>query len=350
MDEDGVVNEPSPGVGPGGPWRGRVKLAGQLVGFAVGLGLLVWALSRALSPENRDQLERLGSASALEVGVLFGLSAATLALNGVIFWATLAPARRLGFVDVQATNAIASFLSYLPFKLSVMSRLVIHTRRDGVPLLTVGAWFGAVGAVMGVAFVPLIAASLWRKGLDGAWWTVVIAGCGALGLAVVMVSRALAHQRGLDRIHRVFDAVPAPIVHRALRSEAFARMHAGFAMLGDARAVALTVGLRLIDGPCSGCGFVVIARILGLSIGLEEATLVASTYFLIGVVSPAGSLGTREAGVIGLCRALDIGGGQAFATAALAVTAAESIVFALGAAAGIAWLRPDRLLGRVTSA
>jgi len=344
MTSDRPTNRDAPAeLSPGGG-RSRLVLALQLLGFLIGLGLFGWTLSIALSPGNRAQLERLGGATLGEVALLLGLSSGTLVLNGLIFWAALVPAKRLRLADVQATNAIASFLSYLPFKLSVMARVVIHSRRDGVPVLTIGAWLGAVGVVMGVAFAPLVGASLWRKGLDPAWWAVVLGGMAALGALVVGASRAFAHERGLARIHRWFDPLPVPILHRFLRSPAFARLHAGFAMTGDARVVAGTTGVRVIDVGVQAARFVVVARILDLPIGMEEATLVASTYFLIGVVSPAGSVGTREAGVVGLCEMLEIGGGTAFATAAVIVTATESIVFALGAATGIAWLRPDRLM------
>ncbi|HRQ74272.1 MAG TPA: hypothetical protein PLU35_14715, partial [Phycisphaerales bacterium] len=134
-----------------------LRLAVQGLGFVAGLVLLGWCVRAALSPENREQLSKLGDAPAWAVAALLGLSVASVALNGLAFWCALLPARRLHASDVIATNALATFLNYLPFKLSAISRVVIHNRRDRVPLLTIGGWFGAVLGVMVVSLAPLVA-------------------------------------------------------------------------------------------------------------------------------------------------------------------------------------------------
>ena len=53
-------------------------------------------------------------------------------------------------------------------------------------------------------------------------------------------------------------------------------------------------------------------------------------------------LGTREGGVVGLAGLLGISGGILPVT--LLVGATEAVVNLAGAALGVAWLRPDRLL------
>ena len=56
-----------------GPKR-TLRLAIQLAGFLVGLGLLVWCAKLAFSEKNRAGLERLGDASVGEVSLLLALS------------------------------------------------------------------------------------------------------------------------------------------------------------------------------------------------------------------------------------------------------------------------------------
>ena len=72
------------------------------------------------------------------------------------------PVQRLRTLDVVAVNAIATLLNYLPFKLSVISRIVIHNRRDGVPLGKIVGWLAAVGVGGVISFGPVALVSLWH--------------------------------------------------------------------------------------------------------------------------------------------------------------------------------------------
>ncbi|MFG0313526.1 MAG: hypothetical protein ACF8LL_05000, partial [Phycisphaerales bacterium] len=45
-------------------------IAVQIVGFAIGIALLGWAVRMALRPENREQLEKLSEATPGEVMLL----------------------------------------------------------------------------------------------------------------------------------------------------------------------------------------------------------------------------------------------------------------------------------------
>jgi hypothetical protein len=112
-----------------------VRLCVQALGFVLALVLLGWCIRAALSEENREQLERLGNASAGQVLLLLGLSAATLLLNGLLFWVTLRPVQRVPVVDHLATNALATFLALLPFKLGTLVRVAINTQ----PVLCIAA-------------------------------------------------------------------------------------------------------------------------------------------------------------------------------------------------------------------
>lgn len=330
---------------PGRARRGRLRIGVQITGFLIGLALLGWCANAALSERNRSQLERLLEATPGQVGLLLACSLATLVLNGLIFWLTLVPVRRLRAADVVAVSAIATFLNYLPFKLSVVARFLIHNRRDGVPVLTIGAWFGAVLVVVVTALGPLVAVSFWRQGIDLLWWVGAVVGLVVLGAVTVLMARVFAYERGLGRIQALSAPLRLKLLDRFLATEAFARMHAGFAMLSSPLAVAGTTGLRVLDVAVQATRFFIAAMIVGETLGWEAATLVACTYFVIGMASPFGMLGTREAGTAGLAAWLGMAGEVNLAVIVLLVTATEAVVNLGAAAIAVAWLRPDRLVG-----
>lgn len=328
------------------PWR----LAAQAVGFIAGLGLLAWAIVAAFGPEeNRAQLARLGQAPWWEVAALLGLNAATLVINGLIFWLVIRPERRLDAGGVLATNAIASFLSLLPFKISLLARLAVHTRRDRLPILMIMGWLAAFGVTLAIVFGPVVGASLGRERVDAAWWGVVVGGVVALLALTVGVSRALAGRRGLERLHRLLDPLARGPLRPMLRSTAFANLHAVFGMLAHPGTVSLAILLRCADFAVQVGRFVTAGAVLGIALGWEDAILITATYYAIGAVSPSGNLGTREAGTIALAQGLDLAaggsaGGNPIAVIVLLVTASETLVNLVGAIAGGAWIRLDRIL------
>ncbi len=336
----------------GGRGRRAALAALQVVGFAGGVALLVWVVLEALSPENRGLISRLGDAGALQIVSLLGLSAATLVLNGSIFWVTILPEKPVPHSDIQATNAVATLLSYLPFKLSLICRVVIHNRRDGVPLLTIGAWFLAIGALVVTNLGPVVVASLVRKGVDTWWWVISVGGAVAATGLLVWVCSLFAHDRGLARIHRVFDPVPIGALQRYMRTESFSRLHAGFGMLAHPVAVSGATALRLADIGVQAARFVVAAGVLGITMQWQDAVIFAGTYFMIGMISPFGMLGTREGGTVAVYAAMGItlaGAGEGadpFKPIVLFVSATEALVYLAGAGLGVAWLRVDRLLLR----
>lgn len=328
------------------PTRPRqfARLVIQIGGFLFGLALLGWCVSLAFKPENRQQLDHLREASPLQLLGLLGLSFATLAVNGLIFWVTLRPTRRLPVLDVLSTNAIATFLGYLPFKLGLVVRIAIHNRRDRLPLLTIGAWFAAIAITLSIAIWPSALAGLWRKKLDGPWLITTAAAVITLTAAAILMSRLFAGPAGLERLHRLLHRVP--IAGPALRTRAFTQLHSGFDMLGHTGSTTAAVGLRLFDLVIISARFALASAVIGSPIPWESAFLVAATYFIIGLLSPFGVLGTREAGATGVAALLMPGGdsaGHTFAVVALLVSAAEAIAYVAAAGLALAWLRPDRL-------
>lgn len=323
--------------------RGRT-LAIQIIGFLLGLGLLAWCIRLALAPNNRENLQLLFHADPGTLTLAIGLSLATLILNGSTFYTAIFPVRRVPFLDIQATNAAASVLNYIPFKLGAVMRFIVHNRRNGVPLLTIGAWIGAVTITMLAALVPLVAAAAWRKHVDALFVVALIAGMLVTGGALCLAARALAHDTGLARIHRL--GTRSRLLGKVVRSRPFENLHEGFAMLAHPGALSAGITLRAIDLMIQAARFMVIAHLLNHPLNFEGALLVSGTYFLTAVVSPAGSLGTREGltAAVGSLAALPDMSSQDLATIALAITATEMIVNVPCGMAGLLFLRPDRLL------
>lgn len=332
------------------PRRSLARQGAQALGFLVGLGLLWWCAAEALKPENREKLARLGEAEAWQVAAIVGLTVASVLLNGSLFWVTLTPVRRLRWLDVQATNVIASLLALLPFKLSVLFRVLVHRQRDGVPLLTIGAWFSAMAAVLLVAIGPTAAGAAWAAGVgrgeDGAavgrWWLALpVAGAATLAALMVAVARWLAHERGWAVVDRLVDLLPGARARGIVRERLLPRAHEGVRMLGAPGAVGAAVGMRLADIAVQAARLLVAASVVGQALPLELAVLAASAYFLIGVLAPTGSLGVREAGTAGVFALLAT---EEFTVVVITITAAETMVQLGGSVVAALWLRVDRLL------
>lgn len=303
------------------------------------MGLLYWCVHNALRPENAAKLERLAIAPVHLVIGLLALSLLSLLLNGAKFWAVIRPIYPLRFWDVQAVNGIAGAASYAPAKLSIIARIIIHNRRDGVPILTIGAWMGSVAALLLAALVPLIGVAIWRKQVDILFVVVGVVGLVATGTVTVLLARIFAGVAGLARTQRI--AARLPFVGRFTRTTAFAKLHVCFDMLADPATVALALSIRIFDLLVQAARFLVAANIVGLPITIDTAVIAACAFYVIGVVSPSGSLGARESGTTGLAALLAVPG---FAPISLIVSGTEIIVNLTAALVGTLWLKPWRLV------
>jgi hypothetical protein len=104
------------------------------------------------------------------------LSLGTLACNATTFWIVIRPVRRLGWPWVFSVNAVATALAYLPFKLSVIARYVLHRRHDQLAVLTITTWFANVALVMAAVLGPVVSASIWRGTIDATWVATALGG------------------------------------------------------------------------------------------------------------------------------------------------------------------------------
>ncbi|MEO1535318.1 MAG: hypothetical protein AAFS11_07140 [Planctomycetota bacterium] len=339
-DDGAPASKPSKPAG-----RRAATLAVQLVGFFIGLAMLGWALRSALSEENRKGLERLGDAEPIQIAALLGVTAVGFVVSGLMFWLTLRPVRRLKAADVVATNFVAIFLSYLPFKLSALFRVAVHRQRDGVPLAVIGPWFGAVGMVLILPTVPMVGFSIIRPEIDLIWLAVTVGGTLFLAWIVSLFARFIGGGRGLAKARGIAAKLDLLLINKAVQSQAIEHVDESLGMFAGYGHVLKTMALRVID-IVAFCGrFWIASRILGTELTFEDALLASVIYFFIGVFFPFGALGSREAGTAWLLSAVNSSVDlDQLALITVVVTGAEVIISLVSGALGVAWLRPDRLL------
>jgi hypothetical protein len=296
------------------------RIAMQIAGLILGLALLAWTVRLSMSEENARGIAAMRAAPTGELIALFALTLASLVLNGLMFWIALRPIHRLNPFDTILTNAISVFLSILPFKLSLLARILIHHRRDGVRFRILIGWVAAVGAMAISILAPLILAGLWRKQLDALWWMTVIVGIAVGSLAAVVLGRI---------------SINVPWL-RTLSLGSYLIVQHPQAVVGHGV-------FRILDVAVLAGRFLAAAAIINHVMPLDQAILLSTTYFLLSVVTPAGTLGFREMGVA----ALGIAQGyneNAVALIALVVTGAEVIASGVIALLGAIRIRPDKLL------
>lgn len=319
----------------------------QTLGFLAGLALLAWCVRTAMSPENRESVRRLADADPRLVAAVLGLSALSLAINGLAFFVAIRPVRTLPAIDVVATNCLVTFLNYLPFKIGAVTRFLVHNRRDGMPVLMIGAWIIAVALILVSCMLPLIGASLWRHGTDLAWFGASFAGLLVCVGAVVVGATLFAGERGHARLVVIAGTAGGRLGRNLVSSRFFRQLLAGLDMLADVRATALAVLLRLSDVGVQTARFLVVAKMLHEPLTPGTALIAASCYFLIGILSPAGMLGAREGGTAALLSIPGVTGGEGgawFAAATLLVGAAELVANSIAGLLSAAWLRPWKFL------
>lgn len=295
----------------------------QAVGLVVGLALLAWAVRLALGPENREALERMRHAPASLVLALAGLTVLTVVNNGVMFWWTLRPLRRVPAGETVGVNAIATFLSLLPFKLGLIVRSLVHVRRHGVSWSQLASWYAAFAGLT-LGSLVLIGVASVAPGL-----TNTARFAAAAGMLVVLGAGAV-----------VAGRVVAP--WRIFSKPFFAY---AFAIARDPATVAGHVALRAIDVLIFGLRFYIAAKIAGVVLSAGSSLQLGGAYLFLTAVAPAGSLGFTELGTAkaGGLLGLDT---RTVALLALVTTAAQGIVSGLMAIAAWVWIRPHALWKR----
>jgi len=319
------------------------RIAMQTFFFAAGLGLLAWVLSQAFAERNRDAWRRIADASAVDLAALAGLTMLTLVLNGSIFWATLRPVRRLGWKDVLATNAVATTLAYLPFKLSIVFRVLVHNRRDGVPVLTVGAWFVAVTIGISAATNPVFFTSLFHPTIDLWWFLFVLGGLIASHVVVCSLARIFAGSAGLERFRNVLAKLTPKRLAPTVTGPLAAKVHAGFDMLAHPGWLAAQMALRAADLLVIAARLALCAKIAGAGVTFGESIVYGAFRFAIATLLPSGAMGSQEAGTTWIARVRQAAAADKFEVVLVFMLLSELVIFVLAAAWGAWRLRVHRL-------
>jgi len=296
------------------------------LGAAVGVALFIWALRMAFTPENQVAVRRLLDAPLWLAGVMVALNVATIVVNGLCFWVTARPVKPIGAWSAIQTNAVCSFLAFLPFKISAISRVYFHHTRDGVPLRSILPWMVGYGLTAVAAFVPFIGAALLASRIGPAWIAVGVFGAFACTMLGVVCAR-------------VVDA-RVPLLRAASLGS--------YVVVRDAKAMGAACALRLTDVALQTGRFLVAAEAMGLALRVDRAAFDATVYFFIGAISPGGVLGFREGGLawLGELLKVDQAAAEQIALLALAVTGAEAATFCVLAVIAAVGMRLDRLVIR----
>src|SRR5436190_1887050 len=96
------------------------KMALQIAGWLIGVGLLAWIVYKA---SRRDWSPILHADPKLIV-LLLGCTVASTILNGSAFWVTIQPLRPVRWLDMQGLNLVANMLNYAPIRLGAIARIM----------------------------------------------------------------------------------------------------------------------------------------------------------------------------------------------------------------------------------
>ena len=325
------------------PKLSATKVTVQVVGFVIGLALLAWCVKQAFSPENQEQLAALKSAPVHLIAMLAVANLSIMFFSGLSFYFALNPLRKLNFWDLQATNAIATFLSYVPFKAGMLFRILVHNRRDGVPVALIGAWFGAVSIVMAIALLPLFAAALLTREINWQWALIAVSLGGAGYAATCFLAWYFHGTRGMAIMRGSAERLGV-CARRLVRTTFIRTAHGGLDILASPARVLLLVCVRLVDMGSQSLRFYLAGMIVGTPIALDTCVLLASMHFVVGVISPAGSVGTREAAIVAAATMLGLENPQAMAGVALLLLASEAVVNLFASTLAVLRLGVHRML------
>ena len=215
------------------PSTSRVRRIIDLIGFLVGIGLLTWLI--VIAVRDGDWQQVMEADRRLLAG-LVGCTVLSAVLTGATFWVTVRPVKRLGFMELQGVNLVASMLNYAPVRLGMLSRFAWHMRVDAMRLLDILAWFASVAVLIAAGLVICSVATLLVPGVGAFWWILILLGTLGAGFVLGLVPRipfVRKHGRGVDQILASGSARWGGLVLRLLDFGTFAgRIAFALAILG----------------------------------------------------------------------------------------------------------------------
>lgn len=254
------------------------KLVIQLLGFAVGLALLIWCIVGAAG---QGDWSAVANADPLLVLGLMGCTIVSLACNGATFWLVIRPIQKLRLRDMELLNLTAAVLNYAPIRAGLIARVAYNMRVDRLPLLVIGGWLAAIAYTMLLALGSVVVATLLKQTYDWSWWLWTIA-----IIAQLLVGGLLT----IALINFAQSMLPGDLLNKLGKG-----MHN---MLRQPAVLWGALGVRLIDIAAYFGRMTCAAAILGLDTKLtgSQIALLAITAMVMSLI-PLGRVGYREAGV-----------------------------------------------------
>jgi hypothetical protein len=245
----------------------------QVAGFVVGCVLVAWCAARAFR-DGGEGFAKLREADPALVALLLAATVVSIASSGATFWALVRQIRRLGMVEMQAVNLMASLFNYAPVRLGLVLRCAFHWRVERMPATELGAWIAAVAAVTLGTLGAGLAAGLAQVAIGRETPSLDILWFATYGACLLAGATVLA----------LFGRLP--LVARLLKG--------GERALGQPRALASSLLFRSVDLSMWSLRMWAAARIVGVELGPAQAALLASVAVL-GAGNPLGRIGWREA-------------------------------------------------------
>jgi hypothetical protein len=178
------------------------KVAVQVVGFVLGLGLLAWCIVIAV---RGGDWSLLASAHPGLIAGLIACSVVSFGINGTVFWLTIRPVQPVRMFDQQLLNMVSNVLNYAPIRAGLVARIAFNLRIERLSIIQVGAWYAAIGVTIALPLGACVAATVVRPAFD-AWWMVIV--LAQIGLGGLLISALLGqpvfvrYGRGMEQMLR----------------------------------------------------------------------------------------------------------------------------------------------------
>ena len=291
------------------------RLAIQLIGFAIGVSLIVWLARSAFETNGWEELSNRATPGTLAGLIICSL--ASILINGMNFWIVVRPVRREGFWAIQSVNATASMLNFAPIRLGLVSRYLYHMRVDRMSFLFVTGWIFAIVISLMIVMGSASLATVLYPSID-IWWLLI---------ASVPIILTIMFLPPLMRL---------PAIRKKTRGSE--------RMLSDRTALRGSLLLRFLD-LLTWAGRLWFASLL-LDTGLSTGdVLLLSIFAVVMSLNPLGRIGFREVAIAWIAPMLaesTLTGDELdaqFAQLALIESGAEAmVVIPVGLIAGIWWI------------
>lgn len=254
--------------------RRWVRTVGGIVFYFIGIGLLVWYVTVALSRKEIGEevfhpWRIIRDANLWLVAGMFVCSLANLLFNGTIFWLTIRPIQNVGWPNMQRLNLVGNALNYLPLRPGLFLRVGYHMRVDRLGILQIGAWFAAIAVVMLLVIGVCGAAILIHPHVDLMFAAILIAGLVGGGWMTYLIfghPLVVRYGKGADRMLRS---------HRVLWPMLGLRLLDVLAFSGRVGCAAAIVGVKFDSGgSILLLGLVaILLRLLPVQLGFREVLL-----------------------------------------------------------------------------